>query len=118
MKGIPVLPNGDPLRLTFVVAGSFAQFSNWCLYSQVNPRSRNVKYLGSPWIMRGYSGFDVVYTGTYVSRRDLGPVYDDLDDYRALGKIGQIYRQFEAADIEPNIVRPNTICVSWEDSLV
>lgn len=118
MKGIPVLESGDPLRLTLVVAGSFAQFRNWCRYSQVNSRSRNIKYLSGVWNIRGYSDFDVVYTGTEAQRRDLGPVHREINYYQALGEVGQFYYQFESADIEPNIVHPETVCVSQEDPLV
>ena len=104
MKGIPVRANGDPVRRTFVIAGSYTQFGNWCMYSRVNRNSRMVKYASGPWCMRGYSDFDVVFTGTYLDRRDLGPIREDLLHYSALGEIKHTYDQYESCEIEPDVV--------------
>jgi hypothetical protein len=111
MQGIPVLESGDPLRVTRVIAGNYQQFGNWCRYSQVNPRSGMVRYVSNEFNIRGLIDFDVVYTGLYAERRDFERIYEAVSCYNDAGRIGRIYRQFESADIEPNIVRLNTITV-------
>jgi hypothetical protein len=102
VKGIPVRANGDPVRLTFVLAGDRTQFANWCMYSGVNPHSQMVKFPVNVWSVRGYSDFDVVITGTYYQRHR--QVIHELAYYEALGEVKHVYRQIECADIEPSIV--------------
>lgn len=102
MKGIPVLPNGDPVRRTCVVAANFREFSNWCMYSRVSPRSRNIRWLDNVYGLQGINDFDLVFTGS--------PVYaDDISDalimHQSLGDIKATYHQRESADIEPDIVQ-------------
>lgn len=110
MKGIPVRSNGDPVRRTFVFAGTYTQFGHWCMYSRVNPCSRMVRCLSSPWDIRGYRDFDLVYTGTYYDHRDWSLITVELSYYSALGEIGQTYDQFESCEIEPYIVDGGTGC--------
>lgn len=104
MQGIPVRANGDPVRRTFVIAGSYTQFTNWCMYSRVNPRSRLVKYASGPCCMRGYSDFDVVFTGTYQYHRDIRLIREDLLHYSAVGEIKHTYDQYESCEIEPDVI--------------
>lgn len=109
MRGIPVLPSGDPVRRTFVLAGSYRQFGHWCMFSRVNPNSRNVKYVDEAYRLRGVRDIDVVYTGTYYddfSLRRMRAINDVLRYLRALGEIKNDYEQYESCEIEPNIVDP------------
>jgi hypothetical protein len=105
-KGIPVLPGGDPVRRTFVIAGNYRQFRNWCMYSRVNPRSRMVCWLHRPDQVFGVQDIDLVYTGT----RPDGPpglwtkIYRQVDCLQALGEIATVYRQYKSADIRPSVV--------------
>ena len=101
-QGVPVLQNGDPVRKTFVLAGSHTQFLNWCRYSRVNPRSRNVHYLDGAQKLHGFNDFDVVYTGTE-NPRHLA-VLRELVYRGALGYIKHTYGQHESCEIEPNVV--------------
>lgn len=110
MLGIPVTPNGEALRKTFVIAGSYHEFRNWCMFSRVNPRSRNVKFVSDAWSMRGYSDFDVVHTGHYAHRRDIEAIWNELRHYRAIGAIKNDFEQYESCEIEPNITgMPNAV---------
>lgn len=112
MKGIPVLPDGNPVRRTLVLAGDLSQFRNWCMYSQVNPRSRNVCFVHDHRQLLGLNDFDVVYTGTWYdqpwsTRREY--IGDTLIRHRVLGDIKNSYYQYESADIEPNVVEPDVL---------
>lgn len=112
MQGIPVLTNGDPVRRTFVLAGSYQQFRHWCRFSRVNPNSRNIRYVNDAHCLRGVRDIDLVYTGTYYSEfplRKMGDVNHVLRHLRALGEVKNDYEQYESCDIEPNIVDPATL---------
>lgn len=101
MEGIPVYPSGDPVTRTLVIAGSYQQFCNWCMYSQVNPRSRNVRYIMGDHYLRGQSGVDVVFTGTYRLDQPTWAAYRHLLHTES---ILTGYDQYEAADVVPNVV--------------
>lgn len=111
MIGIPVLPNGDPVRKTFVFAYNFQQFGYWCRFSRVNPRSRNVVFLHDTHQLRGLNDFDLVYTGTddgwsYTSGsvHNRMKIHHDIQRLHSLGCIKNVYSQWESADIEPNVI--------------
>lgn len=106
MKGIPVTPKGDPLSVTRVLAGSYTQFSDWCRFSRVNPRSGMVKYVHYEYDIRGLRDFDLVYTGTWFNRpeREIVPIQQVIDYFNGRGEINKVYAQYESAHIEPNVV--------------
>jgi hypothetical protein len=103
MQGIPVLPNGEPLRRTLVIAGSYSQFATWCRFSKVNPRGRNVRYVSASHHLRGVRGVDLVYTGPGPWQW-MSPIWDGIHVLRATGSIVDTYDQYDAYDIVPNIV--------------
>jgi hypothetical protein len=104
MKGIPVRSSGDPLTRTLVLAGSYTQFSNWCMYSRVNPRSTMVRYVNDDQALRGNYDFDLVYTDRWSDRRDVGAILNQVRYLRAIGALQRSYNQFESCEIEPDVV--------------
>lgn len=104
MIGIPVLANGDPVRVTRVITGNYEQFRNWCMFSRVNPNSGLVKYVHSEFDMRGLPDFDVVWAGLCGNRRDIVAMCDVVEYLRQTGRVGREYFQYECADIEPKVV--------------
>lgn len=104
MLGIPVSPNGDPLRKALVIAGNYSQFRHWCNFSQVNPHSRNVRYVFRPDDVRGYRDVDLVYTGRWHDRPGTGDLLDYLGVLFRRGEITSVYSQYESAYIEPNVI--------------
>lgn len=109
MKGIPVRPNGDPVRRTFVIAGSYRQFEDWCRYSRVNPHSGlAIPVTDATHGVRSFRGVrdcDFVFTGLwhlidrghiiseYVAMIEANPHYE-----------GQRYYQVDACEIEPDVI--------------
>lgn len=104
MEGIPVYPNGDPVTRTLVFAGNYSQFSNWCMYSRVNRRSRMVKYIMGEQDLHGYHGVDLVFTGLCHTRRDYAIELGVVRYLNLSGAILTEYGQYESADIIPNVV--------------
>lgn len=109
MIGIPVLPNGHPLKRTFVITQSMHQFGNWCMYSRVNPNCGLADPITGTQtglgVWRGVRDCDFVFTG----------LWHLIPDYWVIaGRIRMIeenihyaglrYYQVESADIEPNVV--------------
>lgn len=104
MQGIPVRQNGDPVSHTYVLAGSYLQFTNWCMYSRVNPRSRMVRYIDDDRCLRGGNHIDLVYTGTHYDHRAIRHIREVIRYLRAVGAIDKTYDQDESCEIEPNVV--------------
>ena len=104
MRGIPVRSTGDPLTLTLVLAGSYSQFSNWCMFSRVNPRSTMVRYINGAEALRGYHAFDLVYTGLWGARQDALEIGRVIRYYRDSGRISRTYDQYESCEVEPDVV--------------
>jgi hypothetical protein len=104
MKGIPVLPNGDPVTRTFVIARDFRMFHIWCQYSRVNPNSLNVVYVSSYDRLRGQFRGDFAWVGCWWERKDSSEI-SRLADYmmKRDGYSGKSLSFPEPADIEPNI---------------
>lgn len=109
MKGIPVRPNGDPVRRTYVIAQTHSQFRNWCRYSRVNPDSGLATAITdatySVRLFRGIRECDFVFTGLwhmidrghvisdYIVRIEANPHYT-----------GQRYYQVDSCEIEPDVI--------------
>ena len=109
MKGIPVLPNGELLRRTFVITQSMSQFGNWCRYSRVNPNSGLAAPVTSTrtgvGIWRGVRDCDFVFTGLWHLIPDLLVISEHVRRIEENPHYsGLRYYQIESADIEPNVV--------------
>jgi len=62
-------------RKTFVIAGDYRQFSDWCREAlemgTVPAIELGVRYVERADKLYGYREFDVIYYGTYYDRRDI-----------------------------------------------
>ncbi len=61
-------------KLKIVIAGTYAQFLNYCHEQELNPKDHNVvRYVSDPYHIRGLRNCEVIYTGNYMRN----PVYGD-----------------------------------------
>ena len=104
MKGIPVLPNGDPVRRTIVIADNYQEFRYWCMFSRVNPNSRMVRFASTWDRLRGISDCDFVLAGLCRNQPDREMRRSMQVIRNCPGYAGETYHQYEPADIEPDIV--------------
>ena len=104
MIGIPVLPNGDPVRRTVLVCASYEHANNWAMYSRVNLRSRNL-IIATPDNIRGLNDFDVVYYGPYWRVRNKHLIFDAMNYYKSARRSVKEYYQYEGYNIEANVVK-------------
>lgn len=60
--------------VTFIVAGKYSEFLNWCSEQFIDPRDKNFVYVGFCDYLRGRENPFVLYVGTYWNRKDIGEI--------------------------------------------